>query len=319
MAEIPTPISHTANAIDQAYVAKAWNGDGAGVAMSSVANPCDRAIWYAFRWAAPHEAPDGQRERRFRTGNEYERWLLNDLRLIGCEVLETDEATGKQLKVELADGHLRGKIDGRAVGLPEAPATVHIVECKSHNDRSFKELTKKGLREGKPDHFAQCQLYMHGTGIHRALYLAANKNDDAIYAERIPYDAAFCIALEARIERIVNASRPPVRAHEDPASKAAFACAWCLAKGLCHEGQFARNNCRTCLHSSPMPGAKWHCARWDRELSYRDMQDGCPAHRYIPDLVPGEQIDVIGEDIVVYRLADGSEWHDGEGSQGRAA
>jgi hypothetical protein len=318
MADLPAPVSHTALAMDRAIEARARGGDGAGVPMSGVAKECDRAIWYAFRWAAPPEEPEGRRERRFRTGHQYEAWLLEDLRAIGCEVHEIDETTGKQFSVELAGGHLRGKLDGAALGVPEAPKTWHVVECKSHNDRSFKELLKKGLRDGKPDHFAQIQLYMHGTGMTRGLYLAANKNDDAIHVERVDYDPVYCLALVARVERLVEANRVPARAHEDPASKAAFACAWCRAKAICHEGQFARANCRTCLHSSPNAGPAWRCAKWDRPLSYAEMQAGCPAHRFTPDLVPGEQVDVIGDDIVVYRLADGSEWRDGEGGRNAA-
>jgi hypothetical protein len=43
----------------------------------------------------------------------------------------------------------------------------------------------------------------------------------------------------------------------------------------------------------------------------RDAQQaGCAMHLYIPDLVPGEQIDA-GEDWVSYRLRDGAEWRDG--------
>ena len=43
----------------------------------------------------------------------------------------------------------------------------------------------------------------------------------------------------------------------------------------------------------------------------RDAQQaGCAMHLYVPDLVPGEQIDA-GEDWVSYRLRDGAEWRDG--------
>jgi hypothetical protein len=307
MPPLPKPISHTANAIDAAIVANARNGDGAGVAMSSAVHECDRNIWLTLRWASPPETPSGQRERRFRAGHQYEKWLLDDLRAIGCEVIEIDETTGQQIRIELANGHLRGKLDGIATGLPEAPSAAHVVECKSHNDKSFKEVVKKGLREGKPDHFAQCQLYMHGTGINRALYIAESKNTAEQYCERIEYDPAFCLALEARIERIVFAPRPP-------AKNEGFWCGFCNHKSTCLEGAFARINCRTCLHSEPGDGASWRCARFDKALSYTDMQAGCPAHLFVPDLVPGEQIDA-DEDAatVTYKLADGSTWIDGEG------
>ena len=314
MAPLPPPLQHTALAMDAAIVATAREFDSMGVPMSSVANPCERALWYAFRWAASAEKAEGGRQRRFRTGFQYERWLLDDLRAIGCQVAELDQTTGEQMRVELAGGHLRGKIDGRAVGLPEAPSAVHVVECKSHNDRSFKDLAKKGVRESKPDHFAQVQLYMHGTGIYRAVYVAANKNDDALHVERVAYDPVFCLALVARIERIVALVRPPARLHDDPSSKAAFACQWCPALGVCHEGRLARRNCRTCMASTPHDGPRWTCDRHERALSYADMQAGCDRHLFIPELVPGEQVDADPEaGTVVYRMPDGSVWIDGAG------
>ena len=44
----------------------------------------------------------------------------------------------------------------------------------------------------------------------------------------------------------------PAKLHEDPKAKAAFACGWCPAKAICHEGQFARRNCRTCISATPV-------------------------------------------------------------------
>lgn len=202
--------------------------------------------------------------------------------------------------------------------MPEAPRAEHVLECKTHNARSFKELEKKGVRAAKPAHFAQMQVYMDATGIHRSLYLAACKDDDALYAERIAYDPAFAIGLVARVERVVQAPRPPAKAYEDPTSKAAFACHWCPARPVCHEGAFARFNCRTCLHATPLveasDAAPWHCGRFDKRLTVDEQRRGCPAHLYVPDLVPGEQVDCDDErGIVVYRLGDGRVWADGAG------
>ncbi|AWN43143.1 oxidoreductase [Methylobacterium durans] len=319
MAALPPPLSHTALAIDAAFVAAARDGDSAGVPMSQVINPCDRALWYAFRWAAPPESAEGSRQRRFNTGNIYEGRLLDMLRMIGADVQEIDETTGKQIRVDLAGGHLRGKLDGVASGLPEAPTAPHAVECKSANDKSFKAIVKGPIRETKPEHFAQIQLYMHALDLRRGLYMLANKNDDAIHCERVEYDPAFCLALVARVERIVATPRPPARLYEDPTSKAAFACQFCPARAICHEGAFPRQNCRTCLSSTPSDGPRWDCERHRRRLSYDAAQAGCNAHLFIPDLVPGEQVDADPtRGTVTYCMGDGSTWVDGAG-QGRAA
>ena len=49
-------------------------------------NDCDRAIWYAFRWAHPPTAYDGRMLRLFRTGDREEARLIEELRAIGCVV-----------------------------------------------------------------------------------------------------------------------------------------------------------------------------------------------------------------------------------------
>lgn len=307
---IPPPIAHTAAAMDEAICASARNGDSAGVAMSQAVNACDRAIWYAFRWAAPQETPNGPRQRRFRTGLQYERWLLDDLRAAGVMVQEIDENTGKQVSVALADGHLRGKVDGIATGVPEAPKTVHVVECKSMKAADFRGVMKHGVQKHKPDHWMQMQLYMHGLGLTRALYICANKDTDEIHTERVEFDVSAALATEARIERIVAAPAPPHPASDDPTS---FTCRFCTANEICHSGKWARFNCRTCIHSTPAPGGSWRCEKHDMALSYKVAQEGCQYHRFIPGLVPGEQVDVLEPDLIVYQLRDGARWVDGEG------
>ena len=309
MPELPPPNNFTVDAINSVLISRARGGDSAGVPMSDAVNPCDRAIWYSVHWSSPPEAPSGPQQSRFRTGEFWETRLLDDLEAIGCEVQRLDPETGKQFIAILADGHLRGKLDGIAKGVPEAPTALHVVECKSHNDKNFKALTKSGVAIAKPEHNAQCQLYMSATGIARCLYLAVNKNTDERYAERLAYDPVLAATIEARVLRIVGLSEPPPRLHDDPTSKAAFACAWCKHKAVCHEAAFARVNCRTCLRSTV--GIPWVCDLHKAGLTWDVAQIGCDAHRYIPSLVPGEQVDVDG-DLVVYRMPDGATWVDGE-------
>lgn len=316
MTPLPEPIQHTVDAIYKAIAKRNRGGDSLGVPMSQCANECDRQTWYALRWAAPPETIDGQKQRRFETGSIEEDRLLNDLEAAGVKVERIDPATGKQFKVELADGWLRGKIDGRGENIPEAPRSPHVIECKSHKEKSFKELLKhappkgEGLRRSKPDHFAQVQCYMHALTLGRALYIAVNKNDDAIYTERVAYDHTFVTVLEARIRRIVASDRAPPRLHDDPASKAAFACAWCPALTLCHERAFARVNCRTCISAEFLDGAVVRCAETGKVRNYDEQQGGCALHLFLPDLVPAEQIDA-GDRWVKYRLENGGEWING--------
>jgi hypothetical protein len=275
---------------------------------SQIGAECDRAIWYGFRWAYPPESFSGRMLRLFETGQVYERRLLDELRRAGVSVY------GDQDELSALGGHFVAKIDGRALRVPDAPKAEHLVEIKTHNEKSFKALVKDGVAKAKPQHFAQMQTYMHVFSLQRALYVAVNKNDDTLYVERVAYDIDEAVRLMARAERIIRADRPPPKLHDDPTSKMASACGYCPARSICHEGAFADRSCRTCIHSTALVdgfGGQWHCARWDKTLDAREQAMGCDKHLYIPDLVPGEQdnADAVGE-WVSYLMPDGSYWVD---------
>jgi len=309
---LPPPINHTVLAIWHAYeqrVAEQGNRDNYGIPISTIGAECDRQLWYALRWAHWPERIDGQKQRRFDTGNREEERLLDDLEAAGIVVERTDPATGQQYRVEVAGNWLRGKLDAQAIGVPEAPKTTHVVECKSHNDKSFKELTKKKLKDGKFDHWAQCQIYMHGLQLTRCLYIAVNKNTDELYAERVYYDINFAERAERRVQFLVQTDKAPPKLYDDPSKKEAFACQWCLAKPVCHDNAFARKNCRTCLSAEFRDNAVVWCTRFDKELDYEMQQKGCPSHLYLPSLVPGEQVDA-NATSVTYKLNDNSTWVD---------
>lgn len=300
MAELPKPRSHTVTAIHAFHADKARVGHSNGIPISGAAEECERRLWYGFRWAYPPERHDGQRLRLFETGEREEARMVDELHAIGCRV------SGEQERVTAIGGHLRGKLDGRAFGIPEAPATEHVIECKTHNEKSFKDLIKKGVQLSKPSHYAQTQLYMDLTGLSRALYMAHNKNTDELYTERLKHDPLYCMKLLAKLKRIVEAARPPSRLHEDTTSRAAWACNYCPAALLCRGG-WAERNCRTCLHSTPVDGG-WLCEARDNNqlLTREEQQAGCDRMAYIPDLVPLEQVDCdINAGTVTYRAQNG--------------
>lgn len=309
--ELPELKSPVVAAIEAAWATR--NDEQRGYLGASVlGRECERALWYDFRWAHEPEKFDGRMLRLFATGDVEEERLKDDLRAIGVEVLDRDPATGEQWAISFASGHARGHADGRLKNVPGAEKTEHLFEAKTHNDKSFKALKKDGVEKAKPVHYAQMQIYMHGLGLTRALYLAKNKNDDELYAKRVKYDAAKALQLVSKAERIVAAHAAPAKLHDDPEAKMAWMCRSCPALGICHHGEFARRTCRTCLHATPVEGGKWTCARFDRDLTIEDQRAGCAHHLYLPSLVPGEQIDADEAlEHVTYRLATGAEWKDG--------
>jgi hypothetical protein len=312
---IPQP---TVDRIDAAVAAAESRSFDYVVRGSSIGHACDRHLWYRFRWAHEPEQFDGRKLRLFHTGHVEEARMVAWLRLAGVTVQDVDPQTGAQWEVVELDGHFKGHTDGIVEGLLEAPKTPHLLECKTHNTKSFLQLKQHGVAVSKPEHVAQMQSYMHLLGLTRAFYLAKNKETDELYSERIEYDPAHGAALIARAARIKDSSEPLARVSDDPNY---FLCKsfGCPSYQQCHAGAFALRNCRTCLHSTPVAEGRWHCDRHDRVLSYADQVQGCPNHLYLPGLVPGRADDADEEaETVTYILADGCLWVDGD-KQGRAA
>jgi hypothetical protein len=310
MVEVPESPGNVVTRIYESHKERNLEQHRPYLGASMLGHECDRYLFYVFRWAFPERRP-GRLLRLFETGDIEEKRVIEELQAIGVPV------TSQQQELTGCDGHMKGHLDGIAAHVPEAPKSEHVLEVKTHNEKSFKALLKDGVKKSKPMHYVQMQLYMLHTGLTRALYIAVNKNDDSLYSERVHYDAACALATMKRAARIVRSETAPGKLSEDPAF---YVCNWCSAKGICHEGEFGVRNCRTCLSSTPIEGGKWHCSYWDKELSLKEQREGCNLHRYIPVLVPGEQVDAFPESIapdreriaVLYRCrATGVEWTDG--------
>ena len=311
MVALPEQIkpSPTIDAIEAAVVAgeKAHPARGY-IGGSAIGNPCERALWYDFRFAFPKEAFSGRMLRLFGHGHVEEDRMVKWLRDAGLTVTVEGEP-GEQIAVKAVDGHFGGHLDGEVEGVLEAPKTKHVLECKTHNSKSFAQLQKHGVAVAKPVHVAQMQVYMHLRGVTRALYMAENKDNSELYIERVEYDAAHAIALLVKAERIKDATAAPARINEDPTS---FSCRFCGKKEGCHNKVAAQRGCRTCIHAAPYPGGVWHCGRWLVDLTIEEQHAGCEWHLYLPSLVGGEQTDVDEKaETVTYLMDDGSDWTDG--------
>lgn len=309
MVALPSSGSQTVSAIFAYHVERAaktdWRRPHLGASM--IGRDCSRELWFSFRWATPPKF-DGRMYRLFQTGDLAEGRFVTELRNIGVEVLDKDPETGSQWR--LAHGaHIGGSMDGAGVGVVEAPKTWHVFEFKTHNDQSFTKLQSEGVERAKPEHWAQMQLYMLWSGMTRALYLAANKNNDDLYSERVRFDIEAATRLQAKAERIVAAETPPEGISADPSF---FKCKWCEQAPICHKltiDALAPVHCRSCAHSTADEDG-WTCEKhgW-RQMSAEQQRQGCSAHVYHPDMVPGTASSSDGT-TVTYKMVDGSTWTD---------
>lgn len=311
------PELHEVEALTVTAIKRAWEKGreerhGWRVPASQINRECLRWTHYNFWWVLAPEKFDGRMLRLFETGNIEEERLVADMRRAGMRVTEFEpgkvdkDGNPKQFGVAFGDGHGYGKLDGKAEGIPEAPKTIHVVEFKSHSDKSFKHVQKHGVEKSKPEHYGQMQIYMHKTGIKRALYLAVNKNTDEIYAERIEYDFKLSDRLERNTRRVAFNSSPPPRLSEDPEF---FGCMFCPHKDRCHNitQELPEVNCRTCIYSEAVAGGDWICKKHSITTDRERQTGACSSHLYNPEFVNGQQVNHdLEAGWVEYAMPDGA-------------
>jgi hypothetical protein len=248
---------------------------------SVIGHNCAKYLWLSFR-LAKREAFEGRMLRLFERGHREETRFVEDLRAIGVTVHDTDPQGG-QWAVSAFGGHFRGHMDGACVGLPEAKAVWHVLEFKTHSAKSFAKLEKEGVIVSKPMHYAQMQVYMLLTGLEKALYLAVNKDTDALYSERFSLDKDVAQRLIDRASSIIFAAEPPLPLSKDPAY---FECKWCHMHPICHGTDVPAVTCRSCAHATPQESGEWGCEHYKMApIPFATQQTGCDAHRYIPVLL----------------------------------
>lgn len=233
--------------------------------MSSIGDPCSRKLWYDFHFATDKKEHSEKTKRIFNTGHIAEAFIIKDLEKIGCKV------TNAQAECVGVSDHFKGHIDGEIIGVIEAPKTIHLLEIKTHNDKSFKDVAKKGVKASKPIHYAQVVIYMKKRKLSRALYMAYNKNTSEYYPERIYADNSHAKELEIKASDIILSEEPPVKEF----SRTWFACKWCDHFSICHDNTPAASNCRTCDSVDICDDGVWKCTTHRKNLSLEEQKKGC--------------------------------------------
>jgi hypothetical protein len=306
MAAIPKPTNDIQALIDKAHEARAEH-PREHMGCSVLGHSCDRWLWMSFRWAV-QQKPPGRVIRIFRRGHAEEANIVADLRAIGMDVRN---AIGKnQARVDLG-AHVAGSVDAIIEsGVPEAPKKRHVAEFKTCSLKVFIALQNKGVKEAKFEHYVQMQLYMHGTQIDRALYLAVCKDDDRIYTERVAYDKATAEKYIERGRRIALSDRMPEPISTNPSW---HQCKTCPAYDFCHDTKITQHvNCRTCAHSTAKEDSTWRCERHDSDgIPVEFQRQACESHVLHPDLVPWERKDGADQWTAIY-VVNGKDVANGE-------
>ena len=175
----------------------------------------------------------------------------------------------EQKSITATAGHWKGHIDG--IGLT-SDLDRFLVEFKTHNDRSFKDLKKNGVKDSKPAHYAQMTSYMGYLELSRALYMAYNKNDSEYYLEWVDFDEEYFKELQRKEFEVISADTLLPRI--GTGTKTWFECKFCSAKDVCFDKTFTEENCRTCKFVDVHDEGKWYCSKHKKDLP-SNYQDGC--------------------------------------------
>lgn len=255
--------------IEDAYRPESGNRSHLGASL--IGQQCARKLFYGYRWATRKEF-DGRQLRLFNRGHLEEARFIAMLLAAGMQVYQQDE-NGHQFRISEAGGHFGGSCDGVVIGCPDVqPGMPVLTEMKTHNDKSFKKLKAKGVKEAKPEHYVQMNVYMRKLGLGAALYLAVNKNDDEVYAEIIPFDPVTADMYIDRGVQIAIATDIPDRAFKDSTF---FECKWCDHSSLCWRKTMPEVNCRTCQFLEPKEDGTWYCNFHSAAVDTQGQKVGC--------------------------------------------
>jgi len=131
----------------------------------------------------------------------------------------------KAREIPLEDTVLR--IEGHADGIVALGSKDYVLEIKSINEYGF-----IALRDAKPEHKEQVNLYMHCLKIPRAFILYENKNRQEWKEYMIPFDTDLFKEQKCRIKVVEHALEehvpPPKLTNKD-------GCRWCNFTDVCDQ------------------------------------------------------------------------------------
>lgn len=242
---------------------------------SLIGRQCEREVWYSFRWATK-VLFKGRMLRLFDRGHREEERFEQWMEAICDQFWSIDPRTGKQIRVSDIRGYFGGSLDGVARN-PCGYRGDYLTEFKTHSVKSFEKLVLKGVKVSKPEHYVQMQIYLHyNPKLTGALYMAIQKNDDALHIEYIERDEACALANIGKARRVIIADQPP--AQFDAASPYNFYCKhFCDYTKVCHEGDAPHVSCRTCFYVETTKHG-WYCNHHDKLLDSKDQRKACDSY-----------------------------------------
>lgn len=313
MAKIPQFEDPTLLAVERAMENAQEVRSRGYLGASIIGDNCERKLWMGFRWTK-RGFIEAAGLRRINDGHRGEQVVADLLRMVSGVDLSTEKEPGAQHSFEALGGHFRGNADGLISGLLQDPDTLHVWECKVVNELKFKKLATlksknedEALKNWDYVYYAQAQIYMHFFDAPRHYLTVASPGVRDIISVHTTYVREEAEMFIEKARRVIFSPKPAGKISQDAAW---HECKYCTFHGICHEDEMPRQkSCRTCLHSTPMKTGGWKCELRNIDLDINAQQKGCEEHLFIPNLIPGEQINA-GPNWVEYKMKNGAVWID---------
>ena len=204
---------------------------------------CERALQFEYVDAPVDSGAEfpGRTLRIFEVGHALEDLAIRWLRLAGFD-LYTRRKEGGQFGFSVADGRIQGHLDGVIAGAPaELGLTFPMLwECKTMNDKNWRDTVKKGVAVTKPVYAAQIatyQAYMEpsipGIANNPALFTAINKDTEELWFELVPFDAALAQRMSDRAVRVIQATKAGEQLPRIATEPGFYECKYCAWTHRC--------------------------------------------------------------------------------------
>ena len=226
-------------AVDNAIVAgESKRERRAYIGASSIGDECQRKIQYRYLNYSvdPDKEFTARTLRIFQFGHEIEDYAAKWLKDANFD-LRTEDKDGSQFGFSIADGEIRGHIDGVICSGPVNMSYPSLWECKSANDNKFKAFVKHGVAKANSVYATQIALYQTYMDLYEnpALFTVVNKNTSEIYYELVPYNKRLAQEASDRAVNILTAAKAGDILPRIAQSKDFFLCKWCEFKQSCWE------------------------------------------------------------------------------------
>lgn len=210
------------------------------IGFGAIGHPCRLKIYNDINTDIP-EVFKADTLRIFRNGHLDEATMASELRLLDGIELHTHDPNrgGKQYKLDNLGGRLTGRLDGVIKGLKQAPATWHVWEHKSVNQKKFDKLEKLKVQHGEKQalkiwdevYYAQAQMNMFHAELDRHYLTVSTPGVRVVTSCRTELDGGYAEMLIRKAEHIINAKNPPERISNNPED---FICKFCRWREKCH-------------------------------------------------------------------------------------